>query len=227
MLLCFFPGSLEGVVGSFLYTFNRGGLHGMVGRSCCLRTRLNFLICSGVSFLEGLWGYRLSICVQFTPFAIDVCTRGNYPFTIENLFIFLCLCRCSFRLLDVLTPWFYLFFPSVIRSAAAQLCGDFDRRILFLVFYTENYTQTHTLNILHCERLCFTSVCFPSGVIRTKYTHTHTTLTDLVLRCFEKYGTQVPAPFPPLVPPTCRNWFPNAKDFCIYNIYYLRMISTA
>lgn len=103
----FFRGSLEGVVGSFLYTVIRG-LRFSICNSCW-----NDLFHAYWDGMGRVWlyahtfevfellqcvfwralGYRLSICVQLTPFAIDVCTRGNYPFTLENFVIF--LCRCS------------------------------------------------------------------------------------------------------------------------------------
>lgn len=161
---------------------------------CSIRTRLNFLICCGVS-LEGLWDTVWVFVYSFTPFAIDVCTWGNYPFTLVNFFIFLCRC---FWLLVVLSPCILCFHQ--LRSAAAAVCGDFDRRILLLA-----------------------SACFPSSAIWTPFararahTHTHTTLADLVFRCFEKYRIQTSRlssfhPHPKLVS--------QRKDVCMYNILF-------
>lgn len=175
-----------------------------MGRFWC--TRLNFLICRRM-----LWDTGLSICVQFTPFRyrcmykrkLSLYTR---PFPLSSF------ARCSL-LLVVLSPWFYLF-DHQLRSAAAAVCDDFDRRILLLFFYTENYTQTHTFTILHA------SVCFPSSAIWTKYTRTHTP-HSLILRFAASRNMEykLPRAFPS---PSCfihlSKLVSQRKEFCIYNI---------
>lgn len=149
-----------------------------------------------------LWDTGLSICVQFTPFRyrcmykrkLSLYTR---PFPLSSF------ARCSL-LLVVLSPWFYLFVHQ-LRSAAAAVCDDFDRRILPLFFlYRKLYTNTHSD---HPSYQCLLSLeCYLNQI----HTHTHSTLTDLAFRCFEKYGIKTPArlPVPIMFHPPVETCFP-------------------